>query len=384
MRATLPALLAAALLAATPPAAGADTPAPAQLLAIVELLPDPAAGAREFVEIHNRGNATAELAGHKLRDAGGSTFTFPAWSLAPGARVVVWGGGAGDAFGPAWSLATVWNNGGDRAELLAPDGTVLDSVAYGTGTPLRAPPKGKAIAHDGTKWVEAEPTPGTGPGQPMGAVIDVEVANVAPEATIALASTHAEPGATVLATVRVSDANGPQDVHWTLQDGAQVLAEGRGGTHEVPVTARSTPVRLRLVATDEAGLVAQAEATLQPLLGLTVILPPEGLGFPAFTPGAKSVAAARPFEVRNPDERTLLPRLDVSDLRGAGGSLPVAGHLQVGWQVGNTTTWIAYSGPLTALPEMPPGTAAKVWLRYQDVPAPMPAGRYGASFTVVA
>ncbi|HEX2066027.1 MAG TPA: lamin tail domain-containing protein, partial [Candidatus Thermoplasmatota archaeon] len=85
-------------------------------LRITEILPEPDtnAGQREFIEVWNAGSTTVELGGWKVHDAptasgASNTFTFPAWTLRPNARVVVWGGGAPDARGPAWSNGVAWN-----------------------------------------------------------------------------------------------------------------------------------------------------------------------------------------------------------------------------------------------------------------------------------
>ncbi len=186
-------LLAASFLIAALPAGGQTSAPPA--LRIVEILADPDAtlGQREFIELWNPTGQAVGLAGWRVRDnptASGSTntFTFPAWSLAPGGRVVVWGGGVADGRGPAWSNPTVWNNAGDAATRLDPTGVAVDWAGYGASAPPpdfanrsvpAAAAKGQSVQLDNGVWAAALPTPGAAPGSVGGSLV-VEIANVPP------------------------------------------------------------------------------------------------------------------------------------------------------------------------------------------------------------
>jgi endonuclease G len=87
----------------------------------------------EYVAIRNEGGSPADLAGWTLRDLAGTTYIFPAFSLAVGAEVRVWTRvGMNDAGNLYWGRTqAVWNNsGGDSASLRNAGGAEVDSYSY--------------------------------------------------------------------------------------------------------------------------------------------------------------------------------------------------------------------------------------------------------------
>jgi hypothetical protein len=377
------------------------TAAPAVDLRITELLPDPdgTLGQREFVEIWNAGNATVDLAGWKLHDAAttfGSTntFTFPAWSLRPNGRVVVWGGGAADARGPAWSNGAVWNNAGDGAFLVDPVGTLSAWAGYGSAAApagfeagLSAKPD-KALStelQDGL-WVAHEPTPGAAPGATAG-TIALQVSNVAPHAAFVGLPSSARPGTVLSIQLAVGDDNGDADVKaWNLTSNGAVVASG-SSVPAGPVTL-TVPTgiawTLAVQARDAAGLTARATAVLALRdSDLAVSIPSGGLAFPEVAPGAAQAEATQPVTLQNVGASPLHPLVDVSDFSGPT-ALAAVGHLELGLGAAGDVTWMPYTGALTPLPTLEPGQSVPLWFRLVQVPAPLPAGAYGTSFTVVA
>jgi len=87
----------------------------------------------EWVEIVNEGSTAVNLEGFSLKDAANHIYTFPAFTLQPGATVRLYSGqGQDDASSLYWGLAgdAVWNNGGDSAFLRDSEGNLVDSYAY--------------------------------------------------------------------------------------------------------------------------------------------------------------------------------------------------------------------------------------------------------------
>jgi len=133
----LPLVLKPALPTATPTATVAPTattpPANVQITLIVyNPAGDDVAG--EYVRIENKGGTAAVMTGWTLSDNDGRVYTFPSFSLAPGAAVLVWTkGGASNASNLYWGQAlAVWTNTGDTA-FLRNGGTLVDSCSYGGG-----------------------------------------------------------------------------------------------------------------------------------------------------------------------------------------------------------------------------------------------------------
>ncbi|MEV7405069.1 lamin tail domain-containing protein [Streptomyces sp. NPDC091267] len=93
----------------------------------------------EWVEIHNNTKAKVQLKGYKLKDNTGYTYTFPSYNISAGKTVKVHTGSARISSGHVyWNRGSyVWNNTGDKARLIKPNGTQLDSCSWtksSTGT----------------------------------------------------------------------------------------------------------------------------------------------------------------------------------------------------------------------------------------------------------
>lgn len=125
-----------------PTSAPAPTPSPATSaaagaqLAITQLFYDgvvPSTEADEFVEVKNVGSAAQSMAGwHIVSVRAGQSYAFPAVSIAAGQTCRVYT----NQLHPEWcSLSwgrgsAVWNNAGDRANLVDPAGNVVSTVGY--------------------------------------------------------------------------------------------------------------------------------------------------------------------------------------------------------------------------------------------------------------
>jgi hypothetical protein len=87
----------------------------------------------EYVVIRNVDSVTIDMTGWQLYDFGSNyRYTFPPFTLAPGASVQVWTGtGTNDAFNLYWGQRqAVWNNTGDTATLVRADGSFVDDYSY--------------------------------------------------------------------------------------------------------------------------------------------------------------------------------------------------------------------------------------------------------------
>ena len=108
-------------------------------LVITEIMyNNPLADSVEFIEIYNNDTATVDLAGYQVSNA--VFYTFPSYSLAPGARVVVCQDSvlfqqrfAVTAF--RWNTGNSLNNTTEGIVLKNNQGTVLDSVQYASTAP---------------------------------------------------------------------------------------------------------------------------------------------------------------------------------------------------------------------------------------------------------
>ncbi len=104
---------------------------------ITTILADPAGddvayGAGEYAEIRNDGTSDATLTSWTLRDTNGATYTFPTFTLGPGATVRVHtGSGANSAADLFWGRGlAVWNNDGDTATLRDSQGMTAATFTY--------------------------------------------------------------------------------------------------------------------------------------------------------------------------------------------------------------------------------------------------------------
>jgi micrococcal nuclease len=87
----------------------------------------------EWVEIVNEGSAAINLKGYSIKDEATHIYTFPAFTLQPGATVRLYSGqGQDDASSLYWGLVgeAVWNNGGDSAFLRDSEGNLVDDYTY--------------------------------------------------------------------------------------------------------------------------------------------------------------------------------------------------------------------------------------------------------------
>ena len=150
--------------ASVEPVVAAESEAPVESSAtirIVELMPRPLAGEAEWVELLNEGDAAVDLSGWRIGD---ERSTRGLWgALDAGARVVFAAGALSGVEGDVRVLdgriGNGLNNDGDVVRLIGPDGTVADSVEYGTGA-LPAPAAGASLALSPRVWVVNEtPTP---------------------------------------------------------------------------------------------------------------------------------------------------------------------------------------------------------------------------------
>ncbi len=128
---------------------GGTTPPPATTgLYINELLPN---ASTEWVEIYNATDSAVNIGGYKIDDirtCGSAVYTIPAGTTIPAKGYYV------------WNTSSYFNNtGGDEANLIAPDGTVVDTYKYTTTS------SGKSFYRylDGGAWsaaMDATPTKG--------------------------------------------------------------------------------------------------------------------------------------------------------------------------------------------------------------------------------
>lgn len=380
MRAVVFALSATALLLAVPVPITATSEEP--VVRIVEVHPRPVADGREFIELWNPGPDDVELAGWNLTD-GTNTFTFDAWALGPGERVVVWGGGNGSVLGPVWK-ANVWNNGGDAVMLVDPDGATVDHMEYGT-TDVPVPDEGQSL-HWENGWVQDLPTAGQDRDGSQG-IATVTVDDLPPEFTVLDAPTTARPGESVLLRFQVTDPNG-DPLAWSVHAGDTEVANGTdSGTFEVNASAPATDgawtwTLTAASTTHETVVTWDTDVAAGPF---RIVLPEEGIHFPDLVPGATGVAASASFGIIHQGTEMNVPHIDISPFDGDGAQIPVDGNLEL--QVllpDNTSTVVPYDGPLRPLPALSPGERMDVTIVIQEVPAPLAAGAYRTSFTVVA
>jgi large subunit ribosomal protein L20 len=87
----------------------------------------------EYVRLTNGGDSALELTGWTLRDDEAKhTYTFPAFTLAPGAEVKIWTKEGKDTKANLYwgSKSAIWNNEGDTAVLSDADGKQVASLSY--------------------------------------------------------------------------------------------------------------------------------------------------------------------------------------------------------------------------------------------------------------
>ncbi len=372
----LASVLVALLLVASSMPTQATTPG---AVVISEVHPRPNADGREFIELHNAGDASLDLAGWNLTD-GINTFTFPSWTLPADGFVVVWGGGNASALGPTWK-PNVWNNGGDLVQLLRPDGSVAHQMEYGSA---EVPVPGEGMSLHGPQWNEGTPTPGQDPeGQHGSATATVQ--DVPPDVEWVSPPSSVRPGANASLTFEVHDANG-DPVQWVLQlDGIAFRNGTTAGTHQVNATAPDAPGDWTWTLTVESTTHQVTRTVVVPITTgpFRIELPPEGIHFPDLWPGDTEVAASASFALLHVGEEPAVPHLDLSPFRGDQGELPVDANVHLLIDQQGTITAADYQGPLQALPNMSPGDRWTITLVLKQVPDQLQAGEYRSSFTVV-
>src|SRR3989339_902309 len=116
-------------------------------LRLNELFPNPVGTDvnGEFIELTNLGDEVAQLTGWLIRDGKGKTFALPEGLIEAGGQA---------AFPYSQTKLTLVNSGGSL-ELIAPDGSVRDSVNYPESE------EGQSFARSGSDWFwTVTPTPG--------------------------------------------------------------------------------------------------------------------------------------------------------------------------------------------------------------------------------
>ncbi|MBL8614660.1 MAG: lamin tail domain-containing protein [Deltaproteobacteria bacterium] len=147
--------------------------APAPILRINELLPDPVGtdAGKEFVEIVNMGSAAVDLSGWTLGDAANpARHTFAPQLLHPGQAIVVFDSGNHRSVPGAVNASTRalgMNNNGDTVLLNDPTGAPQDIMTYGrtaAGVSFNRDPDGEASAlwvrHDAVDGARGRQSPG--------------------------------------------------------------------------------------------------------------------------------------------------------------------------------------------------------------------------------
>lgn len=86
----------------------------------------------EWVNIHNNTRSAIQLKGYKLKDNTGYTYTFGSYKIGAGKTVKVRTGTGKNVSGTVyWNRKQyVWNNDSDKARLIKPSGSLLDSCAW--------------------------------------------------------------------------------------------------------------------------------------------------------------------------------------------------------------------------------------------------------------
>jgi hypothetical protein len=120
--------------ATSAPAATAPPPVVSNLV-ITKLNYDgvvPSTEADEFVEITNRGGLAQSMSGWRIVSVvGDQTYSFPNVVIAAGQTCRVYTNQVHPEWcGLSWGRSAVWNNAGDKANLMNPAGQVISTVSY--------------------------------------------------------------------------------------------------------------------------------------------------------------------------------------------------------------------------------------------------------------
>ena len=219
---------------------------------------DDQGGYADWLELHNPTDTPVPLLGYTLTDdpATPAKWPLPVTTLAPGAFQVIWTSGT-DRVAPA-GLHTSFrlNRAGGYVGLFAPDGQVVDEVAFGPQVADVALGRLETVSN---QWgFFPAPTPGTANTSSPRAPPD------APPVAVTPASGHfAGP-----VTVRLEAPVAGSTMHYTL-DGADPTVDGQ--TYTAPVVLAQTTV-LRAVALRD-GVPVSAVTTATYLVGEHIGLP---------------------------------------------------------------------------------------------------------------
>jgi hypothetical protein len=109
-----------------------ESPSPDVQITFIEYDPPGSDVEGEYVRIENVGGGVADMTDWTLRDEANKAFTFPTFTLSPGAAVQVWTkSGTDTATDLYWgSGSAIWNNTGDCAYLRDGAGTPVDTYCY--------------------------------------------------------------------------------------------------------------------------------------------------------------------------------------------------------------------------------------------------------------
>ncbi|NEE61197.1 lamin tail domain-containing protein, partial [Streptomyces sp. SID8455] len=90
----------------------------------------------EWVNIHNNGKKKVQLKGFTVKDNTGYTYTFDSYTIGAGKTVKVRTGKGKNVSGTVhWNRGSyVWNNTGDKARLIKPNGKLQDSCSWKKST----------------------------------------------------------------------------------------------------------------------------------------------------------------------------------------------------------------------------------------------------------
>ncbi|WP_112491668.1 lamin tail domain-containing protein [Streptomyces bacillaris] len=91
----------------------------------------------EWVNIHNNSKQKVQLKGYKVKDNTGFTYTFGSYTIGAGKTVKLRTGKGKNVSGTVhWNRGSyVWNNTGDKARLIKPNGKLQASCSWGKSTP---------------------------------------------------------------------------------------------------------------------------------------------------------------------------------------------------------------------------------------------------------
>src|SRR5215211_8117853 len=241
-------------------------------------LPEPPA---EFVVVDNTGSDTVVMDGMRLTEAARVVrgVVPPDTSLDPGQRIALQPSAGADAYScspvPHRALLTAWaqlNNTGDSVVLEAPDGRVLDRVAYDADAFAVEGPS-RVLDRSSGRWSpsagEATPCalPPPRPGRFRFATAEVSAAENAPAATLEVLRSGGTNGRVVVCW-RALDASATRGSDFPVDSGTVTFAAGQQRTSlSVPLLddSRDEPDETFTVALGGVELAEPARAVVRVL-----------------------------------------------------------------------------------------------------------------------